>query len=104
VLNLAADEEQPATLGYSFPGVDVPLPYKDAKQRLITQFESQYLQSLMHRHGGNVTQAAKAAGLSRKHLYELLAHAGEAAAGEGLVAEGATADATAAEGADSERD
>jgi DNA-binding NtrC family response regulator len=102
VLNLAADEEQPATLGYSFPGVDVPLPYKDAKQRLITQFESQYLQSLMHRHGGNVTHAAKAAGLSRKHLYELLAHAGEAAAGEGS-ADGAAAEAGAADGADSEQ-
>jgi DNA-binding NtrC family response regulator len=79
VLNLASDDEQPATLGYSFPGVDVPLPFKDAKQRLMAQFESAYVQSLMHRHGGNVTQAAKAAGLSRKHLYELLGHVGEGA-------------------------
>jgi DNA-binding NtrC family response regulator len=79
VLNLAADEEQPATLGYSFPGVDVPLPYKDAKQRLMAQFESAYVQGLMHRHGGNVTQAAKAAGISRKHLYELLTHLGDGA-------------------------
>jgi transcriptional regulator with GAF, ATPase, and Fis domain len=76
VLNLASDEEQPATLGYSFPGVDVPLPYKDAKQRLMAQFEGAYVESLMHRHAGNITQAAKSAGLSRKHLYELLGHLG----------------------------
>jgi DNA-binding NtrC family response regulator len=82
VLNLAADEEQPATLGFSFPGVDVPLPYKDAKQRLMAQFESAYVQSLLHRHGGNITQAAKAAGLSRKHLYELLGHLGTSEAGD----------------------
>jgi DNA-binding NtrC family response regulator len=94
VLNLSLDEEQPATLGYSFPGVDVPLPYKEAKQRLMSQFESVSVQRLRDRHGGKVTQAARAAGLSRKHLYELLTHLGD----------GAGFERAAGEGADSERD
>jgi len=72
VFNLASDSSSPTSLGYGFPGVDAPLPYKDAKQRLMAQFDDEYVQALMRRHGGNVTQAAKAANLSRKHVYSLL--------------------------------
>ena len=43
-----------------------------AKQRLMAQFDDEYVQALMRRHGGNITQAAKAANLSRKHVYALL--------------------------------
>ncbi|MEY2934216.1 MAG: hypothetical protein RL033_4965, partial [Pseudomonadota bacterium] len=72
VLNLAADASNPTTLGYCFPGVDSALPYKEAKQRLLDQFDEEYLQSLLRRHSGNITRAAQAAELSRKHLYALL--------------------------------
>jgi transcriptional regulator with GAF, ATPase, and Fis domain len=72
VFNLASDASSPTSLGYGFPGVDAHLPYKDAKQRLMAQFDDEYVQALMRRNGGNVTQAAKAANLSRKHVYELL--------------------------------
>jgi DNA-binding NtrC family response regulator len=72
VFNLASDNHSRTSLGYVFPGVDAHLPYKDAKQRLMAQFDDEYVQALMRRNGGNVTQAAKAAHLSRKHVYALL--------------------------------
>ena len=72
VLNLATDSASPTTLGYCFPGVDAELPYKEAKQRLLSQFDDEYVQALMRRHANNVTRAAEAAGLSRKHVYALL--------------------------------
>jgi DNA-binding NtrC family response regulator len=78
VFNLATSGEAPATLGYTFPGVDSALSYKDAKQQLLEQFEAEYIQALMKRHAGNITQVANAAGLSRKHVYELLRRIGVA--------------------------
>jgi transcriptional regulator with GAF, ATPase, and Fis domain len=82
VLNLAANATTPSTLGYAFPGVEVELPYKEAKQQLMTQFEDEYVPALMKRHGGNVTRAALAAGLSRKHLHALLRRLESGAAAE----------------------
>jgi DNA-binding NtrC family response regulator len=72
VFNLGPAPEQPSTIGMSFPGLSPPLPYKEAKGQLLASFERAYLESLLERHRGNVTQAAAAAGLSRKHLHELI--------------------------------
>ncbi len=72
IFNLASNRTEPATLGFSFPGVDSPLPYKEAKAQLLAQFDDEYVQALMRRHDGNVSRAAREAGISRKHLYELL--------------------------------
>jgi transcriptional regulator with GAF, ATPase, and Fis domain len=51
--------------------VDDGLPFKEAKQRVLDQFEAAYLKSLLDKHGGNVTRSAQAAGLTRYHLREL---------------------------------
>ena len=56
----------------ALPGVDEPLPYKEARAQLLERFERAYVEALMERHDHNVTRAAEAAGLSRKHLYDLL--------------------------------
>ena len=56
-------------LNYS---VDVDLQFKDAKQELLDRFEAIYLGKLDDRHRGNISQSAKAAGLTRYHLRELL--------------------------------
>jgi len=72
VFNLGPAPDAPSSLGMDFPGVSSPLPYKEAKGQLLASFERAYVEALMERHGGNVAQAAAAAGLSRKHLYELL--------------------------------
>ncbi|HEX5659165.1 MAG TPA: sigma 54-interacting transcriptional regulator [Polyangiales bacterium] len=51
--------------------VEEGLPFKEAKQRVLDQFEASYLRSLLDKHGGNVTRSAQAAGLTRYHLREL---------------------------------
>jgi len=47
------------------------LPYKEAKARLLGQFERQYLAQLMKEHGGNLSAASREAGLARNHLRNL---------------------------------
>jgi transcriptional regulator with GAF, ATPase, and Fis domain len=51
--------------------VEDGLPFKEAKQRVIDEFEAAYLRALFDRHGDNVTRSAQAAGLTRYHLREL---------------------------------
>jgi DNA-binding NtrC family response regulator len=53
---------------------DVPfdLPFKEAKARIVDDFERAYLERLLDRHEGNLSAAARAAELDRKHLRELL--------------------------------
>lgn len=46
--------------------------YKEARERIVTNFEAQYVQELLQRHDGNVSAAAREAKISRKHLHELL--------------------------------
>jgi DNA-binding NtrC family response regulator len=72
VLNLGPAPESPASFSHVFPGVTTPLPYKVAKEQLLEGFDRAYIEGLLPRHGGNMTRAAEAAGLSRKHLYELV--------------------------------
>ncbi len=72
VFNLGPASSAPATIGSEFPGVSVPLPYKTAKAQLLLGFDRAYTAALLERHNNNVQQAAAAAELSRKHLYELM--------------------------------
>lgn len=47
-------------------------PFKDVKEKLLEQFEAAYLRRLMDRTSGQVSAAAREAGIDRKHLYTLL--------------------------------
>ncbi len=49
-----------------------PVPLKVARERWLRVFEHAYLQDLLARHDGNVSAAARAAGVDRIHLYRLL--------------------------------
>ena len=51
-------------------------PFHDAKDALVARFEREYLSDLVARAGGNLSQAARTAGLERKFLYKLLERAG----------------------------
>ena len=82
VFNLGPASNAPATIGFEFPGVSRPLPYKEARGQLLESFERAYVAALMERHQGNVMRAAEAAGLSRKHLYELIRKVDDSADGQ----------------------
>ena len=48
------------------------LPLKDAKDQWMRVLEASYLRDLLERHGGNVSAAAKAAGIDRKTFHRLI--------------------------------
>ncbi len=48
------------------------LPFKEAKERLLAQFEREYVRRLLQRAEGGVAGAARQAGIDRKHLYKLM--------------------------------
>lgn len=48
------------------------LPFKDAKQKIVDQFEIVFLSALLEKHKGNITRSSQEAGLTRYHLRELL--------------------------------
>jgi DNA-binding NtrC family response regulator len=55
------------------PGPAAPQgPYKEARVQAALDFERTYLEQLLARAGGNVSRAAKEAGVDRKYLYRLL--------------------------------
>jgi DNA-binding NtrC family response regulator len=59
--------------GGAAPAGELALPYKEARARLLDDFEGRYLDALLARAGGNVSQAARLAQMTRSHLSELLA-------------------------------
>ena len=48
------------------------LGLKDAKDRWMAVLEASYLRSLLDRHAGNISAAAKAAGIDRKTFHRLV--------------------------------
>jgi len=46
--------------------------FKDAKERWIASFEQDYLQSLLKKHNGNISQAARDANIDRKYFRKLM--------------------------------
>jgi two-component system, NtrC family, response regulator GlrR len=60
----------------ALPTIDTSVPLKTARDRWIATFERSYLAKTLEEHGGNVTAAARAAGVDRIHFYRLLWKAG----------------------------
>ena len=56
--------------------VNATLPIAESRDRWIAQFERIYLEEILGRTAGNVTAAARIAGVSRMQLYRLLWRAG----------------------------
>jgi len=54
-------------------GLDLSRPFIEAREELLAQFEKGYLEAMLARHGGNISRAARAAGLDRMHFKRLLA-------------------------------
>ena len=58
------------------PTIDLSLPLRVVRDRFVRHIERQYLEALLAAHGGNVSAAARAAGVDRVHLHRLLKSAG----------------------------
>jgi DNA-binding NtrC family response regulator len=87
VFNVGPGDTAPATIGAEYPGVAQHMPFKDAKALVLESFERAYMGALLGRFPNNILRAAEAAGLSRKHFYEILRRTTGAPAPEDAAAE-----------------
>ena len=52
------------------------LPFKEAKERLVESFTKEYLVALLEKCGGNISQAAREAGIARNYVHRLVSKYG----------------------------
>jgi len=48
------------------------MPFKDAKESVVEEFEQTYIRHLLTEHGGNISRAAEHSGIDRRSLHRLL--------------------------------
>ncbi|HEY5944820.1 MAG TPA: helix-turn-helix domain-containing protein, partial [Kofleriaceae bacterium] len=58
------------------PTIDTSLPLRTVRERWLRHVERRYLEELLAAHNGNVSAAARAAGIDRVHMHRLLVKAG----------------------------
>ena len=63
---------QQATGGNVVPAAYVDLPFKEAKARLIEDFERRYIADVLSEYKGNISRAAIHSGIDRRSLHRLL--------------------------------
>ena len=73
-----ADDLQPSGAGCHLSS----LPWKEAREQYLASFELSYAQTLLARCDGNISAAAREAGVDRKTFYVLLKREKEPQAGE----------------------
>jgi transcriptional regulator with PAS, ATPase and Fis domain len=61
-----------AGAGSSAKGALLRLPLREARQQIIEKFEQTYIAAQLEAHGGNVTRAAEAVGVSRQFFHRLI--------------------------------
>jgi len=71
------NHEVAMTTKNDFTGLSLPpgwdeLPYSDAKERALDSFHAAYLGALLRRTGGNISEAARRAGLDRSNFRRVL--------------------------------
>ena len=69
---LLGDLPASTTRGRDEVEVDATVPFKTARARLLASFERRYLEALLARHGGNLSAAARAAGIDRMSIHKML--------------------------------
>jgi len=79
-VELGAGASSPSNPGTALAGNLNELPFKEAKEKLLDAFTREYLETLLARCEGNMSEAARSAGLTRSHLYELVERHGIKAA------------------------
>jgi DNA-binding NtrC family response regulator len=79
---LGPEDIEEDSAGIQTAGSLSALPWKDAREQYLANFESSYAQAVLARCGGNVSAAAREAGVDRKTFYVLLKREKELQAGE----------------------
>jgi len=70
---LPGPEDAPGFFGVGDPlRVDLKVPFRDAKRRVVDEFDRRYVRSLLEKHEWNIASAARAAGLDRMSIYKML--------------------------------
>jgi transcriptional regulator with PAS, ATPase and Fis domain len=73
---LARQESTLAAVPSAEPTIDTSVPLRTVRDRWLRYVERRYLEELLAAHGGNVSAAARAAGVDRVHMHRLLVKAG----------------------------
>ncbi|MBA3502947.1 MAG: sigma 54-dependent Fis family transcriptional regulator [Deltaproteobacteria bacterium] len=68
--------EAPPKKEGAFGDVDIDVPFKVAKQKLVDEFDRRYLESLLEAHDNNISAAARAAGIERMSIYKMIRRLG----------------------------
>jgi DNA-binding NtrC family response regulator len=71
-----AVQAAPAAGGTAEPAVDIQQPFKDAKNALVDGFERRYVSAMLEATGGNISEAARRAGIDRVYLLRLMGRYG----------------------------
>jgi len=67
-----AAQSEPSGGGRALDLIDSSLPFKEAKERWLDLFERRYLEGVFATHGENISRAAAASGINRRHFRNLL--------------------------------
>ena len=62
--------------GFSTIAIDVDLPFKEAKQKLVDEFDRRYLVAMLETHNGNISACARAARIERMSIYKMIRRLG----------------------------
>ncbi|HEY4242862.1 MAG TPA: sigma 54-interacting transcriptional regulator [Kofleriaceae bacterium] len=68
--------ESPPKKEGDFGAVDIEVPFKVAKQKLVDEFDRRYLEALLEAHDNNISAAARAAGIERMSIYKMIRRLG----------------------------
>ncbi len=68
----ASHEPAPAPSALGRPEEICALPFKEAKDRLLEEFQTLYFNRILSKYEGNVSQAARESGLKRQYLHRLM--------------------------------
>jgi len=68
--------EPPPKSADTFASIDLDIPFKVAKQQLVDEFDRRYLEALLEAHDGNISAAARAAGIERMSIYKMIRRLG----------------------------
>ena len=61
-------EAKEAGLDFLTGVIEEDLPFPAARERVVGEFERRYVERVLARHNGNVTQAARASGVAHRYF------------------------------------